>query len=104
MSNRIYQIRKRKGLSQEEMARDLSVTANYISLIENGKKEPSLSFLKKVAKEYDFPFILLAKEKILPVATNSKEREIRDKLRHVKDHVVHRCVLAHFAIYCATDH
>ncbi|HEV7702371.1 MAG TPA: helix-turn-helix transcriptional regulator [Candidatus Paceibacterota bacterium] len=80
MSNRIYQIRKKKELSQEEMASDLGVSANYISLIENGKKEPGLSLLKKVAKKYDFPFILLAQDKILPVATNSREREIRNKL------------------------
>lgn len=32
------------------MAKDLNITPNYLSLIENGKKEPSLTLLKNFSK------------------------------------------------------
>lgn len=32
------------------MAKDLNITPNYLSLIENGKKEPSLTLLKFFSK------------------------------------------------------
>lgn len=36
-----------------DLAKDLEVSASYISEIENGKKEPSLEVLRKYAKHFD---------------------------------------------------
>lgn len=47
------------GLKQEDLAQKLGVSSNYISLVENNKREPSLSFLKAVAEELDVPIGLL---------------------------------------------
>lgn len=42
-------------LKQAALANTLGVTANYLSLVENDHREPSLSFLKKVAEVLDVP-------------------------------------------------
>ena len=41
MNSRIYKVRKVSGLNQSEFAEKLSLTKNYISLIENGNRIPS---------------------------------------------------------------
>jgi transcriptional regulator with XRE-family HTH domain len=42
-------IRTANGFKQKEIARKTNVTANYLSLIEGGKREPSISFLNRLA-------------------------------------------------------
>ena len=41
MNTRIYKVRKASALNQSEFAKKLSLTKNYISLIENGNRMPS---------------------------------------------------------------
>ena len=48
-------LRVASNLKQTLLAKDLDVTSNYLSLIENGKKEPSLTFLKKFSRRLDAP-------------------------------------------------
>ena len=48
-------LRVRADLKQAELAKDLDVTANYLSLVEKGHREPSLTFLKKFAKRLNVP-------------------------------------------------
>jgi len=58
-------LRTASNLTQISLAKDLNVTANYLSLIENGRKEPSLTFLKRFSKKLDAPlgyFLWLALE------------------------------------------
>ncbi|WP_044565841.1 helix-turn-helix transcriptional regulator [Anaerococcus provencensis] len=43
MENIIKQIRKEKGLTQQELAEELSVTRQYISLLERGEAQPTIS-------------------------------------------------------------
>lgn len=79
-SKTIRDIRITRGLSQEQTAKDLSVSVNYISLIENNKKKPGMSFLKKFSAKYNVPLLLLTKEVIIPQAKTPKERELRSKV------------------------
>ena len=58
-------LRTASNLTQSSLAKDLNVTANYLSLLENGRKEPSLTFLKRFSKKLDAPlgyFLWLALE------------------------------------------
>jgi transcriptional regulator with XRE-family HTH domain len=48
-------IRTSSGLKQKDIATKLGVTPNYISLVENGSREPSISLLKKLATIFDVP-------------------------------------------------
>lgn len=73
--------RANKELSQDDIAEKLGVSKNYISLIENGKKEPSLKFLKDLASLLDIPALLLIWEKMdLPAGKSTAEKNIIDQL------------------------
>lgn len=43
-------IRSKKGISQGDIARSLGVSRGFISNIENGKTNPTLSTIAKLAK------------------------------------------------------
>jgi transcriptional regulator with XRE-family HTH domain len=47
------------GITQKELAGRLDVTPNYLSLVENNKREPSISFLRNLANEMALPLGLL---------------------------------------------
>ena len=49
MKNRVEQLRKEMGLSQEEFARALRVSRQTVSSIENGKYNPSLELAFQIA-------------------------------------------------------
>ncbi len=49
LGEKIKQLRKRKGISQEELATMLKINRNYLSRIETGKSEPTSSILKNIA-------------------------------------------------------
>jgi transcriptional regulator with XRE-family HTH domain len=72
-------LRIASDLRQSSLAKDLDVTANYLSLVENGKKEPSLTFLKKFSQRLNIPlgyFLWIALEDIsLP-----EELKLKDKM------------------------
>jgi len=68
-------------LSQKDVASKLEVTSNYISLVENNKKNPSINFLRGAAKLFDIPPILLIWEKIaLPKGKTNIEKKISIQL------------------------
>jgi len=48
-------MRTASGLRQKEIASRLGVTSNYVSLIENGKRDPSISFLRTLARILNVP-------------------------------------------------
>ena len=49
LGDNIKRIRTRKKMSQGDIARALEVDRGYISNIENGKKNPTLATIKKLA-------------------------------------------------------
>lgn len=52
-------LRKRNGLNQAQLAELCDITITYLSLIENGKKEPALSLLKTIARGLHVPLPIL---------------------------------------------
>ncbi|HWY05423.1 MAG TPA: helix-turn-helix transcriptional regulator [Candidatus Acidoferrales bacterium] len=48
-------VRTASGRRQGEVAESLGVTSNYLSLVENGKREPSVSFLKRLGATLGVP-------------------------------------------------
>lgn len=47
------------GLRQRDVAEALSVTGNFVSMIERGKREPTLKYLKAFARLADIPLAVL---------------------------------------------
>lgn len=60
----IRQIRKEKGLTQEELARRIGVKRSVISKYENGSVEPSLKQLKKIADALEVPMGILIADSV----------------------------------------
>ena len=53
IGKRIKNVRKLLNKSQEELAKELNVTKQAISNIENSKSAPSISLLSKLLIDYD---------------------------------------------------
>lgn len=49
VGNKIAQLRKQKKLTQEEVCTELEMDKPYLSSIENGRQNPTLLTLKKLA-------------------------------------------------------
>lgn len=66
-----------EGISQDELASRLEVSKNYISLVENNRREPSLDFLKRASIALEIPFVLLMWNKSeCPKAKTKEEQAI----------------------------
>ena len=52
MKNRIEEIRKVRGVNQEELAKALGVSRQTISSLENGRYNPSIELAYKLSKYF----------------------------------------------------
>ena len=52
MKNKIEQIRKDRGILQEDFARSMGVSRQTISSLENGRYNPSILLAHKIAKYF----------------------------------------------------
>ena len=52
MKNRIEEIRKERGIRQEEFAKVLGVSRQTISSLETGRYNPSINLAYKIAKYF----------------------------------------------------
>ena len=55
----IKELRKEAGLSQKDLAQACGLTQSYLSQIEQNKKEPQISSLRKIAEQLELPFPVL---------------------------------------------
>jgi transcriptional regulator with XRE-family HTH domain len=69
LKNNIKTFRELKGMTQETLAKDVGITINYLSLLENGRREPSIKLLKKMSKYLSVPVSVL----ILEVKETSRD-------------------------------
>ncbi|MBQ2899710.1 MAG: helix-turn-helix transcriptional regulator [Oscillospiraceae bacterium] len=53
MKNRIEEIRKEKGIRQEDFAKIMGVSRQTISSLETGKYNPSIFLAYKIAKYFE---------------------------------------------------
>lgn len=67
----IKNIRKQRGLTQEEFASNCEISQTYLSQVENNQREPNLSTLKAISEELNVPlpilfFLSLTEEDVQP--------------------------------------
>lgn len=73
-------------MNQDDLAQKLNVSKNYISLVENSKKDPSINFLRNTARLLNIPLVLLVWEKIdLPEGKTKEEKDIRKQIDKMVD-------------------
>ena len=53
MKNRIEEIRKERGIRQDEFAKSMGVSRQTISSLENGRYNPSIILAYKIARYFD---------------------------------------------------
>lgn len=53
MKNRLEEIRKKRGIKQEELAESLGVSRQTIGSLENGRYNPSIILAFKIARYFD---------------------------------------------------
>lgn len=60
MQKNIKLIRKQKGMTQGDLAKATGLSISYISLIEQGKRDPSISTLEKLAAGLGVSLMMIA--------------------------------------------
>lgn len=73
----IKDIRKNKSISQEKLSEKTGLDRTYISLIETGKRNPTLTSICKIAQALDIKaseLIQLYEEKIVEIKSKGDER------------------------------
>lgn len=53
MKNRLEEIRKKKGIRQEDLAEALEVSRQTIGSLENGRYNPSINLAFKIARYFE---------------------------------------------------
>ena len=72
--------RTNRGLSQEDLARKVGLSASYISLIEKGDRDPAVSTAEKIATVLGVPMSLLTFLAAEPGELKGVPEDVRDKL------------------------
>ncbi len=70
--NKIQLLRRSHNISQEKLAAILKINRNYLSRIETGKSEPTLSVIRDIAKYFEIDVATLMD--IENSSTNSEEK------------------------------
>lgn len=58
MDTELKQARVKRGHTQQEASARVGVTQAYLSMLESGKREPSLALARKLVREYNVPTVL----------------------------------------------
>ena len=77
---KLQELRKKKGLTQEELAKELYVSRTAISKWESGRGYPSIDSLKEISKFFSVSIDdLLSSEELITAAQN----ENRENIKHL---------------------
>lgn len=77
MKERIAEVRKAVGLSQSEMADQLGLSRNFISLMENGNRTPSDRTISDICREFGVNRIWLETGVGEPFKQKDKREELK---------------------------
>ena len=67
-SNNLYDIRIERKVTQTQMAKDLGISRQAISKIENGERNPSLDMAYRIAAYYN-----LSVQEVFPIKNEKKQ-------------------------------
>lgn len=76
----ILKIRKSRKITQEELAKKSELSKSYISMIESGKKKPTLVTLEKISNSLGIPFSILSFLSFNIEEVPSGKKEIFEKI------------------------
>lgn len=82
---KVQMLRKNHNISQENLAILLKINRNYLSRIETGKSEPTLSIIKDIAALFKVDVASLMDIRFDNVTTADKIKKINDGCRYLLD-------------------
>lgn len=77
ISSRLKGIRNRKGLTQDEVAKNSDVTYGYYKMIEQGTRSPSLETVENIAKALNVAPLILLNDRVEIMNAQADEEEER---------------------------
>ncbi|MBR5520461.1 MAG: helix-turn-helix transcriptional regulator [Oscillospiraceae bacterium] len=78
-NEKLQELRKSKGLTQEELARDLYVSRTAVSKWESSRGYPGIDSLKEISRYFSVSIDdLLSGEKLISIAEKEKQADIRN--------------------------
>ena len=77
MNTRIAFVRKKNGLNQQEFADRITLTKNYVSIMETGARSPSDRTISDICREFGVNRVWLETGKGEPFVKISREEELR---------------------------
>jgi transcriptional regulator with XRE-family HTH domain len=76
--------RRKKGLTQVALARRIGIESTYLSAIENGRREPSLTLVKQISKAVAIPAEVLFWDAIeLSDSMSSRDRRAMELAKSI---------------------
>lgn len=78
--NLLAEIRKHKGLKQNELAKKANINVGVLSEIENNRREISLKSLKKIAEALEIPYQLLLLYTLDPTEMSGEKQSSYNKI------------------------
>jgi XRE family transcriptional regulator, fatty acid utilization regulator len=77
----LIRLREHRKLTQEELARDLGISASYLSLLENGKRPATRRVLRTLANYLRVPAAYVVLQDLRLEALSERHRAIVKELR-----------------------
>ena len=85
-------LRKRNGLNQSQLAELCEITVTYLSLIENGKKAPTLSLLKTITNSLQVPLPILLFSALTEEDIPESRKEFFNVIKPSIDSMLHNLI------------
>lgn len=83
--SKIQMLRKNHQLSQEKLATILKINRNYLSRIETGKSEPSLSVIRAIAEYFQVDVATLMDIHVSQHSSEDKIQKIAEDCHYLMD-------------------
>lgn len=83
--SKIQMLRKNHNLSQEKLASILKINRNYLSRIETGKSEPSLSVIRDIAQYFHIDVATLMDIQMRGSNSDEKIQQIVEGCQYLMD-------------------
>lgn len=87
-NNKLYELRKQKGLSQEELANRLNVSRQTVSKWEVGESTPDMEKLVAISELFDISLDELVLDKAVKKDEASEQKVKSDLYSDIKRHVL----------------
>ncbi|AMB94908.1 helix-turn-helix transcriptional regulator [Aerococcus sp. UMB8608] len=85
---KIKELRNYLKMTQKQFSERINISQNYLSEIENGRKNPSTALLSKIVEEFDLDDDYFLSKQPLKLSTDDTQVELEQEIDAIKQRVV----------------